>query len=393
MSPDIPENMSYSYLIVTGEASGDLHAGHLLQALKKREPNTKAWGVGGENLQAAGMDLEEPVKTMTVMGFAGILSKLPHFKDVQNRIVARCRTQPPAAAILVDYSGFNLRLAPYLKKLGIPVFYFISPQVWAWRTGRIRTIKELVDLMIVFFPFEEKLYQEHGVPVKWAGHPLVGAAPPVQSKEAFLSSLGLDPSRRTLALLPGSRRSEVQALLPIMKQAARRISKELEPSPQFLLAQASGLEPSLFKGLEGLPIKAVVGKAQACIAAADLVLTCSGTATMETAALEKPMIVVYKTGALNWMLIRPWVKVEYASMANILAGKQIVPELLQKNLSGESLAQKAVELLKDSQRMAQMQNELAKIKSSLGKPGAYTRAADAILAHLRDGSCQPHTHQ
>jgi lipid-A-disaccharide synthase len=287
----------------------------------------------------------------------------------------------PAVAVLVDYADFNLRLARELKRRDVPVAYYVSPQVWAWRRGRVRAIRESVAQMIVIFPFEEPLYREAGVPVTFVGHPLVELARPTTDRAAFLSAQGLDATRPVLAVLPGSRRQEVGHNLPPIA-GALRLLRQRRGDLQIALAVAPSLDPGLFdSGLAGLPVARVAGHTHALLSAASAGIVASGTATVEAALMDLPMVVVYRVSRLTYALGRPFVRVPHYAMANLLAGREVVRELIQGDFRPEAVTAEVLALLEDPGRRELMHQGLAEIRARLGPPGASARAA-AVVARL-----------
>jgi lipid-A-disaccharide synthase len=300
------------------------------------------------------------------------------FRDLLDEVDRR----PPAAAVLVDYAEFNLRLAAALRRRGIPVVYYVSPQVWAWRRGRLRHIRRTVSRMLVIFPFEEPLYREAGVSVRFVGHPLVDLVAPAPDRAAFLRRQGLDPGRPVLAVLPGSRAKEIAHNLPPIAEALRRIQRE-RPRVQFLLAVAPSIEPgALAPGLEGVPVRMVSGATHAVLGACDAAVVASGTATVEAALLGAPMVVVYRLSALTYHLGRRLVRVPHYAMANLIAGQRLVPELIQSEFTAARVASEATRLLEDEAVRARMKEGLDEVRARLGAPGASARAAEEVREFL-----------
>jgi lipid-A-disaccharide synthase len=289
----------------------------------------------------------------------------------------------PTLAVLVDYAGFNLRLARKLKARGVRVAYYVSPQVWAWRRGRLRAIRETVSHMIVIFPFEEALYREAGVPVTFVGHPLVDLVRPAPDPAAFLASNGLDPARPVVAILPGSRTQEVAYNLPALAGALRLLASR-RPELQFPVAIAPGLDPRLVaRALDGLPTWLLTGPAHALMSAATLGLVASGTATVEAALVEMPMVVVYRLSPVTYALGRPFVRVPHYAMANLIAERRIVKELIQGDFTPEAVATEALELLDDPAARAALRTDLRRVRDRLGPPGASARAAEVVATLMR----------
>lgn len=375
-------------IIVCGEASGDLNASNLTIAIKQINPNIVISGVGGKFLQDAGARIYYDIKELSVMGLLDVLKKLPKFFALKKLVLDKIRQEKPAAVILVDFSGFNLRLAkeitPSAATPNTPVIYYTSPQVWASRQGRIKTIKEHISKMLVFFKFEEEFYKKNGVAADFVGHPLLDIVKPIMEKTAFLAKFGLLPSKTTIALLPGSRKSEIDYILPVMLEASKLIAKDI-PGCQFVIAKSPQVNLDIYnRKLRGfnLNIKIIEGNTYDCVNSADFCLVCSGTATLETAILQKPFAVIYKMNLLNYLLYSPQVKVPYIGMVNIVAGKKIVPEFIQFQATAQNISQEVLKTLKNPAEIERIKNDLAQVKSSLGEKGASLRAARIIVEFL-----------
>ena len=381
------EIMTKHIFIICGEPSGDLHAAGLTRALREISPEVKISGVGGPLLRAAGAELFCDIKGLAVFGLFEALKKLPQFFALQKIVLQKIKLKNPDAIILVDFSGFNLRLARAINKT-IPVIYYISPQVWASRPGRLEGIKRYVHKMIVFLKFEEEFYKKAGIEVEFVGHPLIDIVKPTMSKKEFLSGLGLTETKTTVALLPGSRQKEIENILPIMLASAELIRQGFGEA-QFVIAKAAAVDWEIYREIMkkfNLEMKLAEGKTYDCLAAADFALVCSGTATLETAILEKPFCVIYKMGFLSYLLYRPQVKLPYIGMANIVAREKIVPEFIQFNARPKKIAAETLKIIKDSARMRQMRDALARVKSALGPPGAALRAGQIIVNSLTEFS-------
>jgi lipid-A-disaccharide synthase len=374
--------LSVRILLSCGEASGDLYAGALTRALRAIDPSVQVAGLGGPQFAAAGGRLIDDYRNVAVSGFIEWIPKLPRLLEARRRLVAAARTERPDALVLIDFSGFNLRLAPDIKALGVPVIYYISPQVWASRPGRIATIRRIADRMLVIFPFEQAVYEQAGVPVEFVGHPLVDLVAPTSSREPFLTSLGLSPSAPTVALLPGSRPGEVSRILPDLIAAVLRIRREV-PAVQCVIARAPQLADHLFEAAhteEGsAPFRLVEGNTDNILAASDVALMASGTATVQGALHDTPMVIVYRLSALTYRLARRLVKVDTIGMVNLIAGEKIAPELVQEAFTPERVAREAISILTDPQRSAGIREGLARVRERLGGSGASRRAAEAIL--------------
>jgi lipid-A-disaccharide synthase len=366
-------------MVSCGEASGDLYAGALTKALEARAPGTRVIGFGGERLAAAGAELAGDYRGIAVTGLTEVLRVLPRTWQMYRRLVDLARAVRPDVFVPIDFPDFNFRLGAAVHALGIPVVYYVSPQLWAWRPGRIDTMKAFVDKVLPIFPFETAIYERAGLPVEFVGHPLIDLVDVVEPRGALLSRLGLDAAAPMVALLPGSRPNEVRSLLPALVEAVGLV-RRARPDVSFVLARAPKLADALFEPLAGSPIVVVEGRTDDVIAASDLVLTASGTATVQTALHERPMVILYKLSPLTYRLGRPFVKVDTFGMANLIAGRRVVPELIQDDCTAEKIAAEALSLLTDTQRSAAMRKDLADVRARLGAPGASARAAAAVLA-------------
>jgi len=373
--------LSPRLLLSCGEASGDLYAGALTRELRALDPDAMVAGLGGPQFQAAGGTLVDDYRDISATGLLEPIAKLPRLVDARRRLLDAARAQRPDALVLIDFSGFNLRLAPAIKALGVPVVYYISPQIWAWRRKRLEAIRAIADRVLVIFPFEEQIYSDAGVPVEFVGHPLIDLAKPSAPRDVFLTNRGLSPSAPTVALLPGSRTSEVLRILPGLVDAARLIRVTI-PDAQFVVARAPRLADALFDSIHaaGLDRTAIVeADTDAVLASADVALTASGTATVQTALHNTPMVIVYRVSALSYQLLRRLVSVDAIGMVNLIAGERIVPELVQDDFTPAAVADEAISMLTDRDRAARIRAGLARVRQKLGGPGASRRAAAAIL--------------
>jgi lipid-A-disaccharide synthase len=335
-------------------------------------------GLGGDRLQAEGATLFAHVRDLAVVGLLEVVSHLRDLRAVFRRILEDVDRRPPDAAVLVDYPDFNLRLARALRRRGIPVLYYVSPQVWAWRRGRLRDIRDTVERMVVIFPFEEDVYREAGVPVTFVGHPLVSLVRPPEDRTALLREIGLDPARPLVALLPGSRPKEVAHNLPAMAGAVDILAAR-RPDLQFVAAAAASLDPeTLGRGLAGRPVTVVHDRTHAVLAAARASIVASGTATVETALLGSPMVVVYRLAKWTYRLGRRFVRVPHYAMVNLIAGRRLVPELIQDDFTPESVAAALEPLLDDTEARRAMLDGLAEVRRRLGSGGASERAAAEV---------------
>ena len=369
-------------LISCGEASGDLYGAELVRELRKRVRDLDVLGLGGDRLQSEGASLLAHAKDLAVVGLLEVLSHLRDLRAVFRRVVQEVDRRPPDAAVLVDYPDFNLRLARALRERGVPVVYYVSPQLWAWRRGRMDAIRRTVARMIVIFPFEEELYRQAGVPVTFVGHPLVSLVEPAPDRDAFLRERGLDPARPVVALLPGSREKEVAHNLPPMAAAVEALGA-LRPDVQFLAAAAPALDArALRAGLGSRPVAVVQDRTHAVLSTATAAVVASGTATVEAALLGTPMVVVYRLSPWTYRLGRRLVRVPYYAMVNLIAGRRIVPELIQSDFTPARVAAEVLPLLADTAARREMVTGLGEVREKLGSAGASGRAAEAVAPFL-----------
>ncbi len=340
------------------------------------------FGLGGDRLAAQHADLIAHVRDLAVVGLLEVVRHLRRLRAVFRSVLARADACRPDLAVLVDYPDFNLRLAHALAKRRIPVAYYVSPQVWAWRAGRVRDIRATVSHMIVIFPFETEIYRAAGVPVSFVGHPLVELARPAADREAFLASCGLDPRRAVLAVLPGSRPQEVAHNLPPLAAAVRQL-QSARPDLQVAFAVAPHLDPNLLKArLQQIRAAFVAGHSHELMASARAGIVASGTATVEAALLDMPMVVVYRLSPLTYTLGRPFVRVPHYAMANLIAGREVVKELIQKEFKPNAVVQETLRLLDDESHRGRVLEGLREVRSRLGGEGASARAAEVVARML-----------
>jgi lipid-A-disaccharide synthase len=373
--------MPKKIMIIAGESSGDFHSASLISELKRMDPALEISGMGGPKMKLAGCHLLFDIAELAIIGFTGVLTNLKKIKQVFNMLLAKIDQERPNVVVLVDYPGFNLKLAREIKKRNIPVIYYISPQIWAWWKGRIHTIKRFVDKMIVVFKFEKELYQDYGIDVSFVGHPLLDIAQPGTTKEEFLNRSGLPAQNISIGLVPGSRRMEIERILPILLKSARIIKQKL-PQAQFLILQAPEQAQQLYSSeikKSGLPAVLCENQTYDFLNACDFVLVASGTATLETAIMQKPMIVVYKVSFLNWLIARCLIKLPFIGLVNVVGRKLIVPEFVQYRARPELIAEKALEMLGNQSALTEVKQHLSKVRQRLGSPGASQRAAKIII--------------
>jgi lipid-A-disaccharide synthase len=371
-------------MISCGEPSGDLYAGALTRELLSLEPSIQVAGFGSERLRAAGAHVVADFKGLSVTGLLEVARVLPRTYAIYRQLVAEAAASRPDVFVAIDFPDFNFRLARQMRRLGIPVVYYISPQLWAWRPGRLKTMRTIADRVLVIFPFEEAIYQQAGVPVEWVGHPLFDVTAPLEPRGTFLRSLGMDPERPTVALLPGSRTNELRAILPGLLDACALI-RNAHTQTQFVLARAPHLADDLFASVRAaaFPVAMVDGATDAVLASADLALVASGTVTVQAAMHECPMVVVYRLSPITYALGRPFVQVDTFAMANLVAGRKIVPELIQDDFTPQAVADHALPLLRDRAAADRMRADLRAVHEKLGAPGASRRAATAVLRVAR----------
>jgi lipid-A-disaccharide synthase len=370
-------------LISCGEASGDLYAGALAAEIVRREPGAEVVGFGGPRLAAAGARLVGDFAEFSVTGLTEALRVVPRSLAMIRRLVEAARVHRPDVFVPIDFPDFNFRLMTAMRRLGVPVVYYVSPQLWAWRPGRMRTMQRDVTRVLVIFPFEEAIYRNAGIDVRFVGHPLIDLVQGIRSREAFLREQGLAPGAPTVALLPGSRRNELERIVPVMAEALPAIRARV-PDVQFIVACAPGLPESAFAPLARVPGTLLVPhRTDDVIASSDVAVTASGTATVQCALHERPMVVVYRLSPLTYALGKPFVKVDTYAMPNLVAGRTIVPELIQEGLTPSRVAGETVSFLTDGDRHARTREALRQVREQLGAPGASARAAEAILEIAR----------
>ncbi len=378
--------MAKKILIIAGEASGDLHGGNLVQAIRTVDPSISFRGVGGVHMQEAGVELLWNADEMGVVGLPGVrrfFTILQAFRLVS----ATLHSWQPDLVILIDYPEFNLTVAGKAKKLGIQVMYYISPQIWAWRSGRINTISQRVDRMVVILPFEEAIYEKADVKVSFVGHPLLDVIR-VKDEEAIPRSRYLkNEASLVVGLLPGSRLSEISQLLPVMLDAATIITREIS-RVEFLVPLASTIRQeevtSYLRGRD-LDLTVVEDNTHEVIQICEMIIAASGTVTLEAAILGTPLIVVYKVNPLTYWLGKRLVQVEHVALANIVAGETVAPELIQHEVTSERIAQEAMGILEDSKRQAWIRQRFSEVREKLGSPGASARAAAIALELMGSG--------
>jgi lipid-A-disaccharide synthase len=376
---------SKKILLVAGEVSGDLHGSHLVEAIQSIDPEIQFFGVGGEGLERAGMEVLYPSQSLSVVGITEVFFKLRAVLKALHGLKKSIDRERPDLVILIDFPDFNLRLAKIAHRRGIPILYYISPQVWAWRPKRMKLIARLVKKMIVLFPFEVPLYEAAGVDVEWVGHPLLDIVKPTLSKEKAFQQFGLDPNRRTVGLLPGSRIHEIERLLPPLLASARFLQEEI-PDLQFVIPLAPGLPRTLLspwmKNIS-VAVKVVEGFTYDAMNLSELLIAASGTVTLEGAILEKPMIIVYKVSLPSYWIARALIQVDHIGLVNLVAEKEIAPELIQNDVNPQRISDEALRILRDPLLSRKVAESMREVRQKLGEPGAAERAAHVALSLLK----------
>jgi len=372
-------------LIIAGEASGDLHGSALITELKNTDPSIRIYGIGGEKMKDAGMTILYPIDRLAFLGFAEVLRHLPFIKKVQREIIQLVKEKEIKNAVLIDYPGFNLNLAKKLKKEGINIYYYISPQIWAWGAGRVEKIRTLVNKMIVVLPFEKEFYSKNNIAVEYVGHPLLERIDDYKllSRTEFYNKFNLDPTKEILLILPGSRKNEITRILPEAVKAAGKLMNEF--NLQTIVACSNNIDADIFKKqLGGIEIKVIKGHNYDLMNLAKIGIIKSGTSTLEAALFSLPMVIVYKTSLVTYLIGRKLIKLDTIGMANIIAGEKIVPELIQNQASAQNIYKECRKILSDKELYSTIRKNLALIKSKLGSPGASHKAAQIICSALNE---------
>jgi lipid-A-disaccharide synthase len=370
----------YHYFIIAGEASGDLHGSKLVSALKVLQPHACFSGMGGSRMREAGVETLFGIERMGTVGVVEVLGEFDHYYKVYRTLMKEIASGKYDAVILIDYPTLNLRLAKQGRRFDCPVFFFISPQIWAWRQGRIKEIRESVLKMFVILPFEEKLYLDAGVDAEFLGHPFVDLVHPSRSREESQEKYSLKPEDKTIGLLPGSRINEINSLLDVMVESAKKIRKELG-SCQFLLPIADSINPDLIHerlGSNPLGIQLIQGETYDVMNSCDIIIIASGSATLEAGILGCPMVIVYKLNPLTYWMARLLIKIPFIGLVNIVAGERVVPELVQNRVTAENVSTAVLTMLSDPEKQQVLRERLLKIRESLGEPGVMMVVAKRI---------------
>jgi lipid-A-disaccharide synthase len=376
--------MPRDILISAGEASGDRYAAMLVEELRRSRPDARFFGCAGPRMRNAGVEPVVEAESLAVVGLVEVVSHLPRIWRQYRKLVAAARERRPQLAILTDSPDFHLRLARRLKRQGVTVVYLVAPQAWAWREGRIAGMRRTIDRLLCIFPFEEPFFRDRGLPAQYIGHPLAGLVRPTLEKAEFFRKHRLAPGRQLVTVLPGSRKGESARHLPVLVDAVKRIYSQ--QATHFLLPASETAGAAFFRErIQCAPIQVIEGETWDAIAHADLALTASGTVTIEAALSGTPMVTFYKVNALSWLLGRLMVRVPFYSMVNLIAGRAIVPELMQSAMTGERLAANALWLLRDGASRQRMRDDLTDVARRLSSEGRAMEKAAALVEQLMEG--------
>jgi lipid-A-disaccharide synthase len=371
-------------VIIAGEASGDLHASSLIRELKKMNSNLEMFGIGGDRMRREGVELIFHIDKLSFMGFFEVIKRLSFIRGVMKKMTSMIETRRPDLAILIDYPGFNLRLAKKVKNLGIPVVYYISPQVWAWGGNRVTKMQNLIDQMVVIFPFEKEIYEKFNIDCEFVGHPLLEVTRPILPLEDFQKKFDIRKNDVVVGLLPGSRWQEVEKILPIMFESSELLKTRIK-NLKVLLGLAPTIKKEKMEDLltqAGFGAKIVQNLAYDLMKHADLLLITSGSATLECAILGTPFLVLYKTSLWTYLLAKSLISIPNIALANVVAGKRIVPEFIQNRAVPNQISEEMYGILTDRERYKAIENELKKVKQKLGEEGASKKAAEIVMQML-----------
>jgi lipid-A-disaccharide synthase len=377
--------MARRVMIIAGEPSGDLHGSGVVRELKRQQPDVEVYGVGGDGMAGAGMELIFHIRDLSFMGFVEILKHLPTIRKVNAALESLLEHRRPDVLVLIDYPGFNLRFSKLAKRRGVKILYYISPQVWAWGKRRVKKMKRLIDKMFVVFPFETEIYQRVGIPVEFVGHPLLEVIAGGGRDVEFREKLGVRGDGKLLGLFPGSRMQEVERIFPVMLEAASVVRSTtgceigVGVAPTVPLSLYDGLLRSSIESASADSIHLVSGATYELMRNADLAFVTSGTATLETACFGTPMVVVYRTSFTTYWIGRLLITLKNIALVNIVAGRPVVPELIQRDLTPERLVAEARRILENHSVEARMRSELMQVREKLGTPGASRRVAEQVL--------------
>ncbi|HEB57076.1 MAG TPA: lipid-A-disaccharide synthase [Gammaproteobacteria bacterium] len=372
-------------MIIAGEASGDQHAARLVESVHNIDPSVEFFGIGGECMRRAGVEILVDSSEMAVVGLVEIWAHRKVIFGALDKMREILKTDPPDLLFLTDYPEFNLRLAKTAKQLGIKVLFYISPQIWAWRQWRVKKIRKLVDMMAVIFPFEMDFYHQHNVPVRFVGHPLAGEVHASAERDRLCAEFGLDAQRPVVGLFPGSRQSEVKRLMPIIIETAKRL-KQQNPQIQFLLPIASTLKREYFSpylDADTPTIKMQENRSYDVMAACNAIVTVSGTVTLEIALIGTPMVIINRISSLSYFIAKQMVKVNHIGLCNIVAGKRVVPELIQYQATAEKISAEILRILSQADYSQSIRNELQKVRARLSSEGEITNLAELTMELLK----------
>jgi lipid-A-disaccharide synthase len=379
---------SLRFLLVAGEASGDMYGADVACSLFRRFPGCRIYGLGGHRMREAGVEMEGDISQTAVVGPFEVIGYLGALYGVFRRLAERIEGEPPNAAILIDFPDFNLRLAKRVKDAGAPVIYYVSPQVWAWREGRVNQIRRLVDKMLVIFPFEEEIYRKAGVNVEFVGHPLVDIVHATKSKEEFCKTYNLDPRRSIVTLLPGSRRKEVRYILPTLCKAAERIAMQ-KPDTQFVIPIAPGLDRRLIQNIvQGRPITLLSNETYNAVRYSRAAIVASGTATLETALLGTPEVIVYRISRATWFLGKFLLRIRLFGIVNIILGEEVVPELFQDKMTPDDVSETAIRLMDNVWIQSRIRGNYERLRRQLGLGNVAERVVDAVSGVVSSAQLQ-----
>tara|TARA_R110000868_G_scaffold84822_6_gene238974 strand:+ start:50422 stop:51558 length:1137 start_codon:yes stop_codon:yes gene_type:complete len=371
-------------MLIAGEASGEEHGASLVKAISSKSSNIIFTGIGGREMRAAGVDTFADCAELAVMGFTDVIGHLPTIIKIFKATVEHIKQQKPDLLILIDYPGFNLRLAKKAKQLGVKVLFYISPQVWAWRQGRVKSIAKVVDHMAVIFPFEVDFYSKANIPVTYVGHPLTHSVKSNLTTEQAREKFGIATTNKVVGLLPGSRNREIQRLLPTILESARLIKLRV-PNTQFIMPLASTIDKETIQTYlkrYAVDVKIVEGDNYNVMQACDALITSSGTATLEAALMTTPMVIIYKVPFVTGLIMRHLIKIKHVGLANIVAGKNAVPELLQERAKPKYISQAIIKMLTDAQYQQQIVADLTEVKTNLGHEDGSENVAKIALNML-----------
>lgn len=381
-----PNSIPPCVAIIAGEASGDQHGANLVSAMQKKQPGISFCGIGGHALRQAGVSIVIDAAELAVVGITEVFTKIPAILKAMGSIKRLLKNLKPNLLILIDFPDFNLHIAAVARKLGIPVLYYISPQIWAWRQGRVKQIKKRVDHMVVILPFEVQFYRKHNVPVTFVGHPLLDT--PLPAIEQALKTG--DPQNPVIGLLPGSRDNEVIRLLPTMLEAADILQQRLE-HVRFIISQALTVKRALIDSIIGkfpksVDVEVISEGVETVFTRCDAIIAASGTVTLQAAMHAMPMVIIYKVSLLSSWLARALVRVPHVGLVNLVAGRRLVPELLQHQATGTNIARTMADMLQNVDRLNLLRQELIALRDMLGQPGSSDRVAELALGMINQRS-------